>query len=324
MTIWLSDQSAYLSALRYDVNVVPMCRNWKSLSETTYRSMRDETMHSLWDTSYKWVFDMDTENIPDDIKAMKKEIDTKGAYVFIKYKETDNFERLLYYALNYRKSAYLSINLNPKLTPVVYFLNGSDIWHLEDGIVINILRLLLRLQVSQWERGPSANILQEEWMSHIQWKQRKEKEKYIDWLIKEAAELGIHKMWMIDQTENERKSAYDKFKNLSAQIDKAKIELDFGLYDVDEWDKQIEYDDWAKHIEDFLSHKLNWEYKLEVHQWRVKTARADFSTSELSNEKYQELKDYVAWYWHVTPDENVGIVTRYVWEKRHKYWKRGR
>jgi hypothetical protein len=45
----------------------------------------------------------------------------------IEYIENTNFEKLLFYALKYRKSSYLSISVGTLLNPITYFINGSDI-----------------------------------------------------------------------------------------------------------------------------------------------------------------------------------------------------
>jgi hypothetical protein len=62
---------------------------------------------------------------------------------------------------------------------------------------------------------------------------------------------------------------------------------------------------------------------LEIKEGEVRYAKNDFSTSDLSNEKYVELKEYVSWYWYVAPDEYNGRVTRIVWRTTRKYWKKG-
>ena len=112
-------------ALRYDVNVVPKCKEGKMTSDILW-VMRDITMFKLWndlDGEKK----VDTDNMPKEVKATYEKIKTSGAYATIKYRETDNFERLMYYALNYRKSAFLSIGLHQTFRPITYFVNGSDI-----------------------------------------------------------------------------------------------------------------------------------------------------------------------------------------------------
>ena len=102
------------------------------------------------------------DELPDEIKAIREEIKSKVAFVVVRYDETDAFEKLLYYALNYRKSAFISINAKNKSQPISYVVNGADIGHLDDGIIINVLRLLQHSQIMEWENNPSREILWEQ------------------------------------------------------------------------------------------------------------------------------------------------------------------
>ncbi len=234
----------------------------------------------------------------------------------IEYIENTNFEKLLFYALKYRKSSYLSISVGTLLNPITYFINGSDIWNLRSGIVINILNLLEDSEVLKIEKNSSKDILEEELTSHIQWEKRKKKEEYIKKLYEKTSIKGA-------KTGEEMWQSSKNLWRMAAELDKAEIELLFWFYDIDEWDNQWEYPDRVQDIEKFLEQNASWEYKLEIKEGEVRYAKNDFSTSDLSNEKYVELKEYVSWYWYVAPDEYNGRVTRIVWRTTRKYWKKG-
>ena len=251
--------------------------------------------------------------VTEETKQYLDEIKKNKIHPIVTYTENEDFEEALFYSLYYKKSVYLSINVNHEISPIKYFINWSDLVALDDWIHINLLRFLQYFDSIPWEVWEAKSIVREEASDFFQNKERDKKEKYLKELSKK---IESQKSW--DEDINE---FYKQGKKLMMELDKNNIELWFCYYNIDndiisEWN-----DEWQDDIDNFLKYNINWEYKLLIADWKVKQAENNFTTTNLSNKEYQRLKDYVAWYWYIAPDENKWRVTRYVWTKRRKYWK---
>ena len=242
----------------------------------------------------------------DDIKKNK-------IHPIVSYSSSDDFEDAIFYSLYYKKSVYLSININHKISPLKYFISWSDLVDLDDWIHINLLRFLQYFDSIPWDIWEAKSIVRQETSDFFQNKKENKKEKY---LIELSEKFEDPKKWSKDTNELSEKN-----KKLMMEVDKLHMELQFWYYNMD--DNNYEWNaDWAKDIDEFLKCNVNWEYKLEIEKWKVKYAENKFKTNELTDEKYEELKEYVWGYGHVTRDLDNYRTTRFVWEKRYKYWNK--
>ena len=306
---WLNNKALQLIFLSLRYHILCMAE-WKDckLSGKTFLYMHDITMNNEW-------WQKREVDKYKDVKAIRNEIKSKEAYANIKYTEDVFFEKALFYALKFRKSVYLYVNLNNSLEPVKYFTNGSDMWLIDDWIHVNLLRSLSKFSEIQWNENPSYDIMAGEWIYQLEGPHRKKKEKYIEWLTKKITKM------LEDKHLGEVAEDTEILNHLMNKRDKADIEETLSFFDVNDWEEW--YADRKKDIDDFLIYGINWEYLIDIANWEVKYATNNFSTSNLSKEKYEELKLYTADYWHVVPDKDaMGIPKRYVWQKRYKYWKK--
>lgn len=301
---WLKDKVLQLIflKLRYNVMVMPEWKKWK-ISSTAFWLMHDETIEEI--RNYPIV-----KHVFPNLSRLYKEIEEKEWFVSIKYRENDAFEEALSYALNYRKSVYVYIDTSNLFGAIKYFINGSDFWVLEDWIHINLLKLLISFPRIEKKKNPSVNILRDEYISSVDNKKREAKEKYVEELTRKITDVMIN----ID----EAREHIDEAQEWMNMRDLADTELSLSFYEIDVKEKSEE---WKKDIDDFLKYNINWEYKILISNWEVKSAKNDFISNDLSKEEYEKLKEYVAWYWHVVPDLDAWIATRYKWEKRYRYWK---
>lgn len=311
---WLSDkllQSVFRS-LRYDIQFKPSAQNGK-ISDDASRFFKDLTLLKF--TDYER-FNSILSSPTKEAEGYWEEMSSKWGYIIAECNESIEFEEALYYSLVYKKSVFFWLGMPFKLLNRYYFLNWSDIWFFSGWICVNLLRLLLPIEEIQGEENPARWILNEERMIYTTNMILAKKGEYINKLEKELKKMSNE---IGKESELLYKLNTEEYIRLLEKITKSKIELHFSYFDMD--NKEEQQADWKNDIDNFLKYKANGEYTIHISHWEVRWAKNEFSTNDLSKEKYEQLKAYVGWYWHVSPDMNWGITTRYVWQKRHNYWK---
>lgn len=256
------------------------------------------------------------------VKKIKKELKEKNATMEIKYFSEDDFEKILYYSLHYKKNAIIFFDCpfshDDVEYSVRYLIWKTKIPFLSGGVYINVMHLLsfqksefnkdLKLWfevISDSEDDFSINDENKKWTFGY-------KMAYIEELQSKRNDIlenfrKVSESW--DLTPEMEKDYENNMAIINEKILKANLELHFHMYDVEE--KNFNIPEWFSKLFEDISEAINKtsnsELKISVKNWNPMYMTNKFSDSDLS--KYQELKEYASYSWDI-------------WFKYHKCQKK--